>query len=127
MFCREAAAQLREILPELRKGGADLYVIGSGTPEQAKHFMERSKLDAKAFVSQDLRAYEAAKLRRSFLSVVNPSLVKNFFRARVGGGFKQGRTQGDTWQQGGVVVVAPGGKVLFHHADNAAGDPVPLD
>jgi hypothetical protein len=39
----------------------------------------------------------------------------------------QGRTQGDQWQQGGVLVIAPGGDVLFAHASGAPGDNATVD
>ena len=37
-------------------------------------------------------------------------------------GVRQGRTQGDQWQQGGVLAVGPGNRVLYHHASERAGD-----
>ena len=43
-----------------------------------------------------------------------------------GSGNRQGRTQGDPWQQGGVLVVSPlrdGGRVLLQHAASEAGHP----
>jgi hypothetical protein len=37
-------------------------------------------------------------------------------------GQRQGRTQGDTWQQGGVLVVAPSGDVKYQHVSKRPGD-----
>jgi hypothetical protein len=49
--------------------------------------------------------------------------LKNFLGARKKG-FHQGRTQGDPWQQGGSLVVRPGGQVLFRYASKVPGDHV---
>ena len=40
-------------------------------------------------------------------------------------GFRQGRTQGDPWQLGGVLVVRPGGQVAYFHRSQNAGDHAP--
>jgi len=40
-------------------------------------------------------------------------------------GFRQGATQGDPWQQGGVLVVRAGGEVVLCLASEEAGDLVP--
>ena len=48
----------------------------------------------------------------------------NFLHARQKG-FKQGRTQGDPWQQGGSLVIAPGGEVLYHYVSATPGDHAP--
>ena len=42
-------------------------------------------------------------------------------------GFRQGKTQGDPWQQGGVVVLSRDGQVLFRQVDKTGGDPLDLD
>ena len=42
-------------------------------------------------------------------------------------GFRQGRTDGDLWQQGGVFVMGPGNKLIFQHRNKFAGDHADLD
>jgi hypothetical protein len=42
-------------------------------------------------------------------------------------GFRQGKTQGDPWQQGGVLVVRRGGALEWGYASATAGDHPPLD
>ena len=37
-------------------------------------------------------------------------------------GHRQGRTQGDAWQQGGVLVVGKTGDVKWQHASDLPGD-----
>ena len=38
------------------------------------------------------------------------------------GGFRQGRTQGDAFQLGGVLAIATDGRVLFEHTEATAGE-----
>ena len=40
-------------------------------------------------------------------------------------GFRQGATQGDPWQQGGVLVVRPGGEAVLCFVSEEAGDLAP--
>jgi hypothetical protein len=85
-----------------------------------------------------LEAYNRAGMKRGVLRTFNLKSAASAVRA-LGGGHTQGRTQGDTWQQGGVVVVsalAPmggpakgglGGRELLHSAASAAGDPTDFE
>jgi len=40
-------------------------------------------------------------------------------------GFRQGRTAGDLWQQGGALVVRPDGKVTYRYVSLGPGDHPP--
>ena len=42
-------------------------------------------------------------------------------------GMRQGRTQGDPWQQGGVLVIARGGAILWSQASDGPGDNASAD
>ena len=39
-------------------------------------------------------------------------------------GFRQGRVQGDAWQQGGLLLLDADGRVLHRQVDRAGGDPL---
>jgi hypothetical protein len=108
------------MVEEIRKKGGELIVVGSGTPEQAKRFAQEEQLDT-LVTDPTLEAYKIAGMKRGVLRVANLRSAKNMFRA-LGDGHFQGRTQGDAWQQGGVVVIADG-RLLLQHAASAAGDP----
>ena len=68
--------------------------------------------------------YRLAGFQRSF-GLGLKSLSRG--RRASGGGFRQGKTQGDPWQQGGTLVIDRGGGVLFSHAADGAGDHAPVD
>ncbi len=115
---------MRDVVPRIRELGADIAVIGSGNREQAAAFRAERALDMRLFVDPELRAFAAAELRRGARYVLDPRALANLARA-VRHGYAQGRTQGDQWQQGGAVIVAPPGEVLLHFISRMPGDHVP--
>lgn len=118
---------MRDTWPEIEGKGAQLVVVGNGQTFHAQDFQQEQKLPFPLLTDPDLKAYAAAGLRRGLLSVVSPKVLGNAVRS-LRGGFRQGRTQGDPWQQGGVFVITPDDQVLFHHVSREAGDhPQPAD
>jgi len=112
-------------LPEIRARGGELVVLGSGRPEQAKRFAEEERFEGVMVTDPTLEAYNRAGMKRSVLRTINPKSALSAVRA-LGSGHVQKKTAGDTWQQGGVIVVSPiekGGREVLHHAASAAGDP----
>jgi peroxiredoxin len=121
MFCREQVAQLRDKAPAIRALGAEPAAVGNGKPHHAEAFQNEYKFDFPLLVDPELRAYAAAGLRRGVFKSFNFESIANAFRA-LGRGFRQGRTKGDPWQQGGTFVITPSGDVLFSHVSKVAGD-----
>src|SRR5690606_34517699 len=118
--------QLRGRLSELHARGAELAVVGNGTPAQAARFVRERAPDVTVLVDPGLKAYEAAGLKRSVGALLRPSVLGNAWRAlRAGHG--QGLTQGDPWQQGGVLVVGQGGDLRYAYVSQAPGDHPPLE
>ncbi|MCL4234928.1 MAG: hypothetical protein KJ042_10450 [Deltaproteobacteria bacterium] len=112
---------MRDSLDEIEKRGATLVVVGSGKPHHAKWFAEDLNYNGPILADPDLVAYRAAKLRRGYFSLLSPATLAAAMRA-FRGGFRQTRTRGDPWQNGGVFVLAPGDRVLFEQRSAAAGD-----
>jgi hypothetical protein len=112
---------LRDVAPEIARRGAALAVVGSGSVEQARAFAEEQALTFPLLADPDLRAYAAAGLRRSLASTLRPSVLLHGLRA-LRHGFRQRRTAGDPWQQGGLFVFAPPDRELFAHVSEEAGD-----
>lgn len=42
-------------------------------------------------------------------------------------GFRQGKTKGDPWQNGGAMVIDTDGKIVLAHVEREAGDLVDVD
>lgn len=104
-----------------RERGAELVVVGNGTPAQAKQFAAEYELPFPVYVDPKLEAYRAAGLRRGVLDTLSAGTLAHAFRA-LRTGARQGATQGDPWQLGGAFVVAPGGRVAFRQVSRDAGD-----
>ena len=105
------------------QAGASVAVIGSGRPWHAKAFIEDHDVPPSLtlLVDPELKAYKAAELNRGFVRTFSPLAVGSAVRA-LAKGHMQGATKGDALQQGGVLVIAPGGEVRFRHANERAGD-----
>lgn len=120
--------QLHRDLPKLHAAGVELHIIGNGSPSFIDGFREETKWTGPIYTDPSLDVYKAAELKRGVTKTLDPRALGGTIRAFMRGG-KQGRTQGDAWQQGGVLVIATDGRVLWHHAsdrpgDNATGDEI---
>jgi alkyl-hydroperoxide reductase/thiol specific antioxidant family protein len=88
----------------------------------AKSFAEHYKFpDSVAMLTDPSReSYKAAGLQRSILRTFSFKALGYFWAARKKG-FRQGRVQGDAFQQGGSLVVDRGGRVLYRFVSDAPG------
>ncbi len=96
-------------------------VVGNGQPYHAQDFHDKNQLPFTLLTDPDLKAYAAAGLRRGALSTLHPKAIGHAARSLLGG-FRQGKTEGDPWQQGGVFVITPDDNVLFEYISQEAGD-----
>lgn len=116
-------AELRPHLSEMRRKGANVAIVGNGLPAMAKGFIQRLELGGEATVLTDpsRQTYRLAGFRRGVWQTIGPRALVNLLRAlrkRLG----TGKIEGDPWQQGGTLVVARGGEVLFRYASQRQGD-----
>jgi hypothetical protein len=118
--------QLHRRIDDIHRAGAELFVIGNGSPSFMDGFRETTKYDGALYTDPSLEVYKAAGLKRGMSLTFNPRSALAGARA-LKGGFRQGKTQGDPFQQGGTLVIAPGGTILFAHADAYAGGGAKLD
>jgi hypothetical protein len=115
--------ELRSHAAEFEKAGARLLVIGNGWPGVAKKFAERNQLPPSITLLTDPKhaAYRAAGLKRGLWRTLGPRGWLPFLRT-LKRGFRQRRTAGDPWQQGGALVLEKGGHVIFRHVSEHPGD-----
>ena len=115
-----------EIKDRLDEAGVGLVVIGSGSPDQAKVFVAAFNYKGEIYVDPALKTYRAFKLKRGVGRTLGPSaVVRGIFTMKKG--FRQGKTAGDPWQQGGMFVLGPGDRMVYAHRNQAAGDQANLD
>jgi len=117
---------LQARLDEIHDKGAELVAIGSGGPHFARVFVEDLGVTFPVYSDETRRSYAAFERKRDRLALIRPYVDKNAARATKAG-FHQTSVQGDAWQNGGVVVVRPGGELAFVHIENEAGDLADLD
>ena len=113
--------QLHHDVEQIRAAGAEVFVIGNGAPMFIEGFREETGWAGPLYTDPSLAVYRAAELKRGVMSTLDPRGLGNVIRARRRGN-TQGKTQGDAWQQGGVLVIGPGGDVRWHHVSDRAGD-----
>jgi len=112
---------LRDALPEIRRRGAELIIVGNGQPRHAIDFRDTEQGSSPLYVDPELHAYAAAGLKRGLRSSLSPGVILRGLRA-FGEGKRQGATMGDPWQQGGVFIIRPGNRVDFSYISAEAGD-----
>jgi hypothetical protein len=125
VFCKEEAAQLRRDLEEVRGLGANLVIIGCGTPEMAADFAARHSGGIPIFTDPERKAYEALGFIRTVMGSIGPRVALPGLKAMLRG-FAPGSPKGDALQQGGVAVISPSGKLLYRHAARHSADRAPL-
>ena len=113
--------QLHRAIEDIHGAGAELYVIGNGAPMFIEGFRETTGYNGPVYTDPSLEAYKAAQLERGFFKTINfGGAIASIGAMRRG--FRQGKTQGDATQQGGVLVVARDGKVIYHQISKHPGD-----
>jgi peroxiredoxin len=121
IFCREHVIELQGQMERIHALGAEVVVVGNGAPHFIEGFRELTGFRGPLYTDPSRKSYEAASLKHGWATFMNLRAVTNLGRAFVGGA-RQGSIQGDPAQQGGTLVIAPPGRVLFHHVSDTAGD-----
>jgi hypothetical protein len=88
--------QLHRGIDKLTAKGADLYVIGNGTPNFIAGFRDQTKYQGPIYTDPSLTVYKAAQLKRSVTSTLDPRSLGKALSA-FARGQRQGLTQGDAW------------------------------
>ena len=118
--------QLHRHIEEFHRKGAEVIAIGNGSPSFIAGFRETTGFTGPIYTDPSLAAYQAAQLKSGVLRTFDPRGFGAALRA-MRDGQRQGRTQGDSWQQGGVLVVAAGGEVIWQQTSARAGDNASTD
>jgi len=122
--CAEHVTALRPRLDELAVLGVDVVIVGSGTPDQLDGFIEREDLAREhvhCFTDPTLAVYRAAALARSRWGTFGPIALGQATRAFLHG-HRNGKPQGDLYQQGGTLYITRAGIVRLYHRAASLGD-----
>jgi AhpC/TSA antioxidant enzyme len=125
VFCREQVAEIRGKRSQIEALGAGIAFVGNGTPRAAAWFQKKFAADSTVLTDPELGTYKAIGARSGLLSTLGPSAWGAGLRA-FRSGARQSTTKGHPYQQGGLVVMAPGNRVLYQHISKVAGDHAPV-
>ena len=122
VLCREQVAQLRPHIREIRDAGGEFVIVGTGSSVFAKAFRKDLGIsEVDVYIDSNRRSYDLAGFRRGISGLLHPRAIWNYLRAFFAG-YKYKGMQGDALQQGGVLVVAPDGTIVFRFASRVSGD-----
>lgn len=108
-------------------GLGNLAIVGNGTLAHARDFdRTHSKGKLRSLVDTEKRTYKALALAHGVSSTITAAGSLRALGALSRGHF-QTTTKGDPYQQGGVLVVAAGGRPVFFQRSEFAGDHVRLE
>jgi hypothetical protein len=117
--------QLHREVDAFRARGAELAIVGNGSPRQAAAFARALHLTIPVFVDPSRATYRALGMARGGIrKMLRPATVRHLLRA-LRGGFRQRWIQGDAFQLGGVLVVLPDGRLAYAFSSADPGDHPP--
>jgi hypothetical protein len=118
-------AELRPHVDELRALGVEPWVIGSGTPAEAREFQRHVHAESlPVLVDQKLATYQAAGWKRSMGATLHPSSWLHGIKSMIA--HPQRKTAGDPWQLGGAMIIRPDGEVTWSFKSEAGGHHPPV-
>lgn len=124
-MCREEAAELSSLKPQLDKLGVPLYaVVKEDIKKEVEEF--QSYFKGEIFLDERKRFYGPHKRTMKLLGFFRYSVWINFIRARKSG--YHGNLDGEGFILGGVFVIGPGKQgILLEHREKEFGDKVNID
>ncbi len=125
VFCREHVLEVRSSRADIEALDAGIVFVGNGTPRAAGWFQAKFAADSTVLTDPDLDTYRAIGARSGVLTTLGPQVWASGLRA-FRSGARQTSTKGHGMQQGGVLVIAPGTRILYKHISNVAGDHAPM-
>lgn len=121
LFCKEQTEEFRVRRDDIEARGARLVFVGNGGRRYASGFRDEFCPDCTVLTDPRLTSYRLIGARSGVLNTLGPQAWGAGIRA-LARGARQQRTQGSPFQQGGVLVIAPGDKVVYSYLSSAAGD-----
>jgi peroxiredoxin len=122
--CGEQVSELSPRLPELERAGVRVVLIGNGDKRYIEGFSERYGLaDKRVEVVTDpsLASFRAAGLQRSWWATHGARAMLDTARG-MAKGIPHRAVEGDSTQQGGVLLVDGRGVLRFYHRNESIGD-----
>ena len=111
-------AQLRRNKNSFAKAGAQVVLVGMGTPSESVEFAAKFKVPFPIVADPQKKLYRKFELKQmSTLGFFSPSVALKGVAAIVGG-HGIGMPQGDVRQLPGVFIINTAGQIVFSHFSN---------
>jgi hypothetical protein len=114
---------------EIESRGTQIVIVGNGSADFIRGFKEDLKIGFPVYTDPSRKSYEAAGLKRSvWRSITLPVAIKTLKSRlfRINEKMASG-VQGDPWQLGGMLIVNPQDKVLYHFVSKTNGARANID
>jgi peroxiredoxin len=125
LFCKQQAGEFAASRRRIERLGAQLWFVGSGSVEHARDFRDNHVPRCHVFTDPGGDSYRAIGARTGWRSVANAHSLRAA-AAAAARGHRQSATQGRADQQGGVLVITPGGGLAYEYVSRHAGDHPPV-
>jgi peroxiredoxin len=121
--------QLHRDREKFEEAGVGLAAIGQGTPAHARDFVKTNKVDGLTLLVDPAReSYEAAGAKIATVGeLLGPRVMLKGITSALRTGLLQTTTKGHAAQLGGVLIVAPDGRVPYAYLADDAADKPPTD
>jgi hypothetical protein len=125
LFCHQQVAEMLDARAEIERRGACLRVIGNGNPVHAREFMTRMGMTGEVYTDPARLLYDQVGMLHGVRRTLNLKSSRLGREARRIG-YRQLGVRGDAWQQGGCLLIAPDGELLYEYRSEVAGDHPPM-
>lgn len=135
VLCRIRAAYLEAKKDVMDASGVALVLIGPGSIDQAKTFVEQTKFKGEVYADPNHSSYEALRFVSGVSTTFTPKAGLKIIEAYIEGyrqdwklSFEKDTVARGGWQQGGILVAGPGQhNISYIHRDKEAGDEPPIE
>ncbi|KAG6643050.1 thioredoxin-like protein AAED1, chloroplastic [Carya illinoinensis] len=130
VFCRKRADYLATKKDIMDASGVALVVIGPGSIDQARAFIEQTKFKGEVYADPTHSSYEALQFVSGVSTTFTPKAGLKIIQLYMEGyrqdwklSFEKDIVTRGGWQQGGIIVAGPGKtNISYVHKDKEAGD-----
>ncbi|XVF55405.1 hypothetical protein PTKIN_Ptkin06aG0033500 [Pterospermum kingtungense] len=130
VLCRKRADYLASKKDVMDKSGVALVLIGPGSVDQAKTFVEQTKFKGEVYADPNQSSYEALRFVSGITTTFTPKAGLKIIQLYMEGyrqdwklSFEENTVKKGGWQQGGILVAGPGKRnISYIFKDKEAGD-----